>query len=101
MFRIRYANYIIARGEREDLRLVPICSNHLQATDARDNIFGLLGLMKKSAIVPDYQKPIEGVYASFSRTWWKEIRTLDFLNEAGLTRRPKHSKICLPSWVPD
>jgi hypothetical protein len=85
----------------------------LQATDPKDHIYGLLGLIY-IPITPDYsgQKEIGAVYAEFIVTWldaWRRLKgcsnlvdrdELSFLRHAG-------TSICdnifykLPSWVPN
>lgn len=48
-----------------DLELVHIC-NELQATDPRDKIFGLLGVMQ-TKLIPDYTKSVRDLYCEFVR----------------------------------
>jgi hypothetical protein len=72
-----------------------------QATDPRDKIFGLLGIVSDatdSAWEPDYTIPVQDLYAAVTHrfmekghsSWWKA---------AGLSS-PRNIKE-LPSWVPD
>ncbi|KAK4241747.1 HET-domain-containing protein [Achaetomium macrosporum] len=72
-----------------------------QATDPRDMIFALLGLVTQRARIEiDYGKSKEQVYTSAMKAMLQENREgpwpLHFLQECYLERDP-----ALPSWVPD
>lgn len=91
----------LANPRRPTLALVPKLAR-LRASDPRDKIFGLLGVMD-THLVADYNKPIDQVYCEFVSAWIREVQNLDFLLEAyhmphmeGLTGQPR-----LPSWVPN
>jgi hypothetical protein len=72
------------------------------AGDARDKIFGTLGLM--ADITPymhliDYSRSIPDVYTTFARQILRDTKSFRILSAAGLSRGiPRHA---LPSWVPD
>lgn len=71
-----------------------------QATDARDKIYGLLGLASDSdrlGIVPDYSKSVVEVYANVARALIADGKTtiLSWCQQSQ-TRIER-----LPSWVPD
>lgn len=70
-----------------------------RATDPRDKIFGLQGLLK-NLIVPDYGKSTRDVYCEFA---WKHVQVsghLEILQYAGVAMG-NPNPFGLPSWVPD
>ena len=72
-----------------------------QATDPRDKIFSLLGLVGY-AMATDYAKPIEGTYVSFATRCIRADKRLDILCYAGHgllgpTEHPEH-RLFLPTW---
>lgn len=82
------------------LWLVYIC-NELQATDPRDKIFGLPGVMH-TRLIPDYKNSARDVYCEFLCAWESEIGNLSILNFAGLNfRLDDRPELQLPSWVPE
>jgi heterokaryon incompatibility protein (HET) len=88
------------KQETIDLRLVYICYD-LLATDPRDKIFGLLGLMQ-TKLTADYTKSARDVYCSFVQAWESEMDDLSILTLAGLNFRLKDwPGLRLPSWVPN
>jgi hypothetical protein len=69
-----------------------------QAFDARDRIYGLLGLIDPSItaiIVPDYSKPVPEVYLDFTRAVISATGSLDLICDAMSTGFPD------VSWIPD
>lgn len=73
------------------------------ATDARDNIYGLLGLMKsadKQRISVRYDRDVNYVYAKTTMMLLKRQRNLDFLTEC-FSYKSLCSQPNLPSWVLD
>ncbi|KAI8676202.1 HET domain-containing protein [Fusarium sp. Ph1] len=91
----------LTNQRRPTLALVPILAK-LRASDPRDKIFGLLGVMD-THLVADYNKPIDQVYCEFVSAWIREAQDLNFLLEAyhmppmeGSTGQPE-----LPSWAPN
>ncbi|OJD17456.1 hypothetical protein AJ78_02427 [Emergomyces pasteurianus Ep9510] len=75
---------------------------NFRATDPRDKIFGLYGLLNRtgqSKWRPDYHKSVEEVYAQATKTIMQESGELRMLSAAvdySLRNIPT-----LPSWVPD
>ncbi|KAM5381694.1 hypothetical protein ACJZ2D_002914 [Fusarium nematophilum] len=91
----------LARQDRPNLKLV---SNlrRLEASDPRDKVYGLLGLMETS-LTADYKKDVRQVYSEFVSAWIEEIKDLNFLLDAGrayYSGRPEE-QFDLPSWVPN
>jgi hypothetical protein len=80
-------------------KLLPHCSN-FQATDERDQIFGLLGIaVDASDFIPDYNLSVQDVYVDITKHIIKRTKSLAILQMAGIgmtKRRPD-----LPSWAPD
>lgn len=83
----------------------------LEATDPRDYIYGLLGLLEID-IKPDYNKTVDQVYLDFATTILRGsasfegkgacercFRGCDFLSRSGIAKR--RSDLSIPSWVPD
>jgi len=72
----------------------------LRASDPKDKIYGLLGLIN-TTITPDYQKSPEEVYLEVCQVWVNEVRDLKFLHRAAKASLPGSSEKQLPSWVPN
>lgn len=76
-------------------------TRHRQATDPRDKVFGLLGLVKElPREVIDYEKSVSTTY---SRTAFEHIKAtahLGILSHVLFEESPASVNI-LPSWVPD
>ncbi|KAH8656875.1 heterokaryon incompatibility protein-domain-containing protein [Ilyonectria robusta] len=66
------------------------------ATDPRDKVFALLGLVPRLGIIPDYKEPVEQVFGNLVR---ESIRATHSLMMLLLQRKPR--RLTLPSWVPD
>ena len=72
---------------------------HLQSTDPRDKIYGLLALDQGSKICPDYSKTVEEVYTGFAVTML--LDNLAYLRFSGLSVRESNKPLtAFPSWVP-
>ncbi|KNG82102.1 Ankyrin and HET domain protein [Aspergillus nomiae NRRL 13137] len=73
-----------------------------RATDARDKVFGLYGLLAKAGTVPwkpDYSKSAAQVYADATKQVMKDAGDLRMLS--AVLDRSLHNISDLPSWVPD
>lgn len=87
-------------GSRMSLNRVFGFMGYFQATDPRDMVYALLGMGRendRNAIVPDYTKRLEQVYADaivYLITSETGLDTLSVINH-------KHHNKSLPSWVPD
>jgi hypothetical protein len=81
---------------------IPSTAHHLEATDPRDKIYGLLGLaadsdeLKKFGLQPDYNQSCQDVYTSVTAAMLKQGQ----LSVLSLSQFPK-ALTGLPSWVPD
>ncbi|CAK7220804.1 hypothetical protein SEUCBS140593_004357 [Sporothrix eucalyptigena] len=73
------------------------------ATDARDKVYGLLGVLPEDVqdhIVPDYNLSIKDVFTNAAEYIISKTKRLDVLGSA--FHFPVHiSPLGLPSWVPD
>ncbi|KAK0717736.1 hypothetical protein B0T26DRAFT_303011 [Lasiosphaeria miniovina] len=70
------------------------------ATDARDHVFGCLGITEDydaPELQPDYTKSVEDVFADCCKYSVQALKKLDFLYEAGCYQKNHR----LPSWAPD
>lgn len=74
----------------------------LRATDSRDYVYGLLGLMQL-AIVPDYNNQVAEVYCDFVAACIKKTRNSGspYLNLAVSSLPTSNTALQLPSWAPD
>lgn len=91
-----------ARHEVDILALLDFGrSSH--ATNARDHIYGLLGLMaseNQNRIVVDYGRSTNSLYAEMTIFLIERLQTLDFLVECS-SYKPLDNERMLPSWVFD
>ncbi|KAK3719210.1 hypothetical protein LTR37_004429 [Vermiconidia calcicola] len=74
--------------------------NFCDATNPRDQVYGVLGLLSPSlakTITPDYAKTVEEVYEDFTARLASFSKALAILRLCGR----KHETPELPSWVPD
>ncbi|POS69371.1 HET domain-containing protein [Diaporthe helianthi] len=101
LFRISLFN--IPREVAEDVNSVSIPTRHLQATDPRDKVYGLMGVCGElsKAIKVDYAAPVRDVYADFARSQIEAEGDLLTLLTAGSWAPQNGEDIQLPSWVPD
>ncbi|KAH7137001.1 heterokaryon incompatibility protein-domain-containing protein [Dactylonectria estremocensis] len=88
------------RQERRDnwpglLNYLHLTSSY-SATDPRDKVFALLGLVPGLSIIPDYKEPVEQVFGNLVK---ESIRATHSLMMLVLQRKPR--RLALPSWVPD
>jgi hypothetical protein len=70
------------------------------ATDPRDKVFGLLGLVTegmKMSIKVDYSLDVVDVYVNVAISVIEGSKDLDILS----VPRPAHTNVTLPSWAPD
>ncbi|KAJ9621045.1 hypothetical protein H2203_007632 [Taxawa tesnikishii (nom. ined.)] len=74
-----------------------------KATDPRDRIFGLLGILHEPSmdfhIVPDYTESVCDVYTEVTAKWTAAADSFDLTYAAGAGY--SRSNPTLPSWVPD
>lgn len=94
----------------EGLDILPclhICRG-FQATDARDKIYALMGLLsanektvalKAGVLIPNYELPIRNVYMNLTRWHIDHSKSLDILNF--ILKDDEKNEHELPSWVPD
>lgn len=105
IMRLREGHYTLSDGSE----LKPITIRNLlqsgiasrQATDLRDYVYGILGLVTeagKEPIVPDYRLSVQQVFA---QTAAKVLHDEDSLNFLGLNTLGHDKSLGFPSWVPD
>ncbi|RDW70963.1 hypothetical protein BP6252_07526 [Coleophoma cylindrospora] len=93
-----------AQSHRDLLYLINSFS-HMDATDPRDKVYGLLGLSNENGGVvsemgrlePDYAKPVQQIYTKVARHLILSTGRLDVLRACLGTGKVTG----LPSWVPD
>jgi len=67
-----------------------------QATDRRDKVFALLGLVPSISVAPDYSMSEEEVCIKLTKTFLEKENNLSVLFQNQFTKR-----LNLPTWVPD
>jgi hypothetical protein len=90
------------KPKRFSLRALIMDTWTFKASDQRDKVFGLYGLLNKTAkaqFKPDYSKTIEEVYTEATTRIMKESDNLDILS-AVVDHSLKQNRN-IPSWVPD
>jgi hypothetical protein len=70
---------------------------HREATDPKDKLYAILGLVPKLDLQVDYSLPINEVYAGFAKSVIQSTHNLEILR----AKRWTESSHDLPSWVPD
>lgn len=89
------------RGSSLQLDLILVLvSTDLNASDPRDHIYGLLGVVP-TRMYADYALTTKEVYMWFCRTWIEEKGSLQFLDDAGLSSHRENKGFDLPSWAVD
>ena len=87
-------------GKRQPLRELLWDTRYRRATDPRDNIYSLLGLMgdpMSNLLQPDYSKSVSEVYANSTLYLITQNSSLDIICGQQIHGRRQD----LPSWVPD
>jgi hypothetical protein len=82
-----------------DLNRLLCLGRNVLATDSRDQLYSLLGLMDPSIVAnvrPDYTASIQSVYMSFAETMIRTTGGLEVLRHCDPLEKQE-----LPSWVPD
>jgi hypothetical protein len=79
--------------------LFPRC-RHLAAKDAKDHIYGLIGLTHCNLVV-DYSLDILSVYGNYVQTWMHDTQRMDVLLYSGIGIVPGTPRPDLPSWFPN
>ncbi|RMJ12428.1 hypothetical protein CDV36_007916 [Fusarium kuroshium] len=91
---------IVSAANYPNLSLVPRVAD-LQATDPRDKVYGLLGVIG-TRLEADYTKDTPQVYREFASVWFDEVKNLNLLLYSHeYYRIARHGPIPLPSWAPD
>lgn len=86
---------------RETKLRILLEASRMQATDPRDHVYGLLGVMNASTeIVPDYSLPVGFVYRQWTQYVTACLGGLQILAEAGIGAS-REDPYDLPSWSPD
>lgn len=96
-----WSYYDFMRGQRDPLAsggslFYIILATAYKATDPRDSVFGLLGIVSSSKVVPDYSQPVENIYTEWFTTVLKDWEDFQPLYFSGITNAP-HSHEMLPS----
>ncbi|KAE8445911.1 hypothetical protein EG329_012690 [Mollisiaceae sp. DMI_Dod_QoI] len=75
-----------------------------KATDPRDKVFALMGVVTDAGSIlvdlkPDYRLSTEEVYLSVALHYLEKLKNLELLAHAGINSALRNPK--LPSWIPD
>ncbi len=76
---------------------------HLQATDPRDKIYGILGILSSkpgNCPEPDYKRPVEDLFCELAKDMILVKGDLRVAHYAG-TKYSDRDTLTLPSWVPE
>jgi hypothetical protein len=100
-----WSYYDFMRGQRDLLAsqeslFYIILATAYNATDPRDSVFGLLGIISSPKLVPDYMKQVEVIYTEWFTTVLKDWEDFQPLYFSGITNT-LYSEGVLSSWVPD
>jgi hypothetical protein len=97
---LEFIRHGFRKGKRRLLRELMYECRYREASDPRDKIYGLYGLMGDSIdefIKPDYTKSVEEVYTHATFHFISQSQSLDpICGQQFIGRRPG-----LPTWVPD
>ena len=94
---------ILHAGERSSLRYMLVLNRDRDATDPRDNVYALRGMLDEvvaHSIHVDYCTSLGEVYAKAAKTSIKQDGNLAVLGAVEY-RRTEESRFEMPSWVPD
>ena len=94
---------ILYAGERSSLRYLLVLNRDRDATDPRDNVYALRGMLDEvvaRSIRVDYCISLGEVYAKAAKTSIKQDGNLAVLGAVEY-RRTEESRFEMPSWVPD
>jgi len=83
-----------------DMALLFGHTTDLQATDPRDHVYGILGILEID-IAPDYESSFSSVCHNYAEAFIKATGTLQFLEYAGIGTFKRDSTMTLPSWTPN
>lgn len=91
----------ITRGRQLNLLELLVAFRHCNATDARDKIYALCGLVAQEIpnVVPDYRLGLLKLYRTVAATMIQRQDGLDLLHVPQSPRSPTMQS--LPSWCPD
>lgn len=89
----RIHNLLPSTSPREVLQYSRDC----QATDPKDRVYGILGILKPGLIQVKYELDVQEIYRNFTQTIIEDTGSIEILNLCGT----KHTLPGLPSWVPD
>ena len=94
---------ILHAGERSSLRYMLVLNRDRDATEPRDNVYALRGMLDEvvaRSIHVDYSVSLGEVYAKAAKTSIKQDGNLAVLGAVEY-RRTEESRSEMPSWVPD
>jgi hypothetical protein len=100
-----WSYYDFMRGQRhllasQESLFYIILATAYKATDPRDSVFGLLGVISAPKLVPGYKLSVEVIYTEWFTTVLKDWEDFQPLYFSGITNT-SYSEGALSSWVPD
>ena len=89
-------------SSRFDFITILLFSQERNASDPRDKVFGMLGILNQGMKMdPDYEKTAEEVYMELTVNFFERTKRLDHLQLAGYGIRSNDAEITLPTWALD
>ena len=95
--RLLYHNNNASQSRLRSLSAALLRTRNRDATDSRDKIYALFGLLPEEELYPDYSLSSRDVYIAFAKWCLISEQDLMILSAA----RPRREGTDLPSWVPD
>ncbi|KAJ0297686.1 hypothetical protein COL5a_004837 [Colletotrichum fioriniae] len=96
------AQFTISPKALNNLEHILVLTRPLQATEARDKLFALMGTCDMAPYLSvDYSKSLRDIYVEFARHYAQKTGSLALFLLAGSQNPEDQTDIGLPSWTPD
>ncbi|KAK1655115.1 heterokaryon incompatibility protein-domain-containing protein [Colletotrichum phormii] len=96
------AQFTISPKALNNLERILVLTRPLQATEARDKLFALMGTCDMAPYLSvDYSKSLRDIYVEFARHYAQKTGSLALFLLAGSQNPDDQPDIGLPSWTPD
>ncbi|KAK1469838.1 ankyrin and HET domain-containing protein [Colletotrichum melonis] len=96
------AQFTISPKALNNLERILVLTRPLQATEARDKLFALMGTCDMAPYLSvDYSKSLRDIYVEFARHYAQKTGSLALFLLAGSQNPEDQTDIGLPSWTPD
>ncbi|KAK4506893.1 hypothetical protein PRZ48_000626 [Zasmidium cellare] len=88
-----------SNNPRREIHSAIRVSRYCAASDPKDKVYGIFGLLNQQPLPVDYERPVEDIYRDFTKAIIAKEGNIKVLHWLG-TARSSLSRL-LPSWVPD